>query len=383
MVEMKRNYLTQLKIKNAKPGHHCDGHGLYLQVSGAGAKSWVFRFMLLGRQREMGLGSIDTYTLAEARDKAREYRKMVLEGIDPIEARLKRREEIRAEAAAQITFKRACEEYVATHRDGWRNPRHAKQWQNSLRDHASRLFDRPVEAITAAVITETLAPIWTTTSVTAARVKQRIERVCAWVKAGKPLPTMATAKNVKHLAALHYTEVPDFMCKLRSLDTLTARTLEFTILTAARSGEVVGAKWSEINLDTGTWTIPAGRMKAGKEHEVPLSGRALEILHSVPRQKEEIFGVDRGNVLRTLRKLRSGVTVHGFRSSFRDWAGERSVFPREVIEHALAHGIVDKTERAYRRETALPKRRQLMEAWAKYLSTPVVAGEVVPLRKST
>jgi integrase len=378
---MKRNSLTLLKIKNAKPGHHCDGHGLYLQVSEAGTKSWVYRFMMKGRQREMGLGSIDTFNLAEAREKAREYRKLVHEGIDPIEARLKRRDDARAEEAARITFKQACQEYLIVHQDGWRNPRHKQQWHASLRDHAFRsIGDRPVSSITDAVVSETLAPIWITKTVTAQRVKQRIDRVVKWIRSGRPLPVKAATARVKHLSALHYTEVPSFMEKLRDVDSLTARALEFTILTAARSGEVVGAKWDEIDLDAGVWTIPAEKMKAGKEHQVPLSERALEILRSLYHDGDKAFGVDRGNLLRQLGTMRHGVTVHGFRSSFRDWAGERTSYAQDVIEHALAHGIPNKVERAYRRETALPKRRQLMEAWAKYLSTPIVAGEVVSLR---
>ena len=375
---MKRNQLTLLKVKNAKPGHHADGSGLYLQVSKEGTRSWVFRFMREGRRREMGLGSVHDFSLGEARDRAREYRRMLHHGVDPIEQRLKERDRIRAEASTSETFKVAAEQYIATHQDQWRSDRHRRQWIVSLNRYAFHsLGGRPVSSIDSAVITEALAPIWTKIPVTAQRLKNRIERIVQWVKDGRPLPAPIQAKKVKHYEALPYAQDPLLVSELRNSDRMSARALEFLILTAARSDEVLHASWAEIGGDV--WTIPGERMKAGKEHKVPLSKPALEVLNGLPRDDDLIFGGAHDSLRKLLKKLRPGYTVHGFRSSFRDWCGERTNYAREVIEHALAHKLPDKVEAAYRSETALGKRRQLMEAWGRYCSTPVMSGEVVAL----
>jgi integrase len=372
---MRRRQLTPADVRKATtPGHFADGMGLYLQVSESGTKSWVFRYMLYGRQREMGLGSAEVFSLGEAREKVIEARKLLHDKIDPIEARLRKRDEARAEATARVTFLEAATDYIELHKDGWRNARHRQQWENTLRDYAyPALGSRPVSSIDGAVITEALASIWTTKSVTAARVKQRIEKVCQWIRDGRPLPVQLSSRRVQHHAALPFTKMPAFMAELRAIDTPVARALEFTILTAARTGEVLGAQWNEIK--DGVWTIPASRMKAGRQHEVPLSPRALEVLGAPPPKGGSVFGIFHGDMLKLLGTMRPGITVHGFRSSFRDWAGDRTAFAKDIIEHALTHSLPSSTEKAYRRETALPKRRKLMEAWARYCSMPAATDE--------
>jgi integrase len=230
------------------------------------------------------------------------------------------------------------------------------------------------------MISEALAPIWVTKAVTARRTKNRIELICTWVKNGMPMPQKQKAgARVKHHAAMAFADVPAFMLDLGQQQSIAARALEFLILTAARTGEVLGAKWNEIDFDSKVWTVPAGRMKNGKEHAVPLSGHAMELLHNMPRVSDYIFaGTQPGNrlgdkaMIAVLTSMRPGATVHGFRSSFRDWAGDRTSFPKDVIEHALSHTIKDQTEAAYRRATALEKRRKLMEAWGSFCHTAAI-----------
>jgi integrase len=388
---MKTCQLTTRKINAARrPGYYCDGSGLYLQVSNYETKSWVFRFKSGGRLREMGLGSIATFSLKEARERARACRQLVADGLDPIEERLKRKDKDRADARSRLTFKEAAERFIETHQDQWRNDKHKAQWRNTLlRDYAQSLGSRPVASIDAAVINEALLPIWTKIPETARRVRQRIERVVQWVKDGMPLPKGAS-KPIDHHAAMPFCEVPAFMAELSQRDSVSARALEFTILTAARTSETIGAKWEEIDLDAGVWTVPASRMKAGRQHQVPLSGRAMAILSQLPREADSSYvfpGAKAGSTLSATALLDllsdtsgSGYTVHGFRSSFRDWCGDHTNFAREVIEHALAHRIKDKAEASYRRSDALEKRRRLMEEWAKYCSSPAQFGRVVSLR---
>jgi integrase len=369
--------------------------GLWLQVTetenGDGVtKAWLFRYMRHGRARQMGLGALHTVSLAEARERARYARQILLDGDDPLEIKRKKRDEARAGTAERILFKDASESFLELHKDTWRNAKHKEQWGNSLKNYAyPTLGTRPISAIDGAIITETLAPIWTKKSETARRVKQRIERVIQWVRDGRPLPRKAANKRVKHYAALPFAEAPAFMAELRDRDSISARALEFTILTAARTNEVIGARWPEFDLGAGVWTIPAERMKGGKEHQVPLSKRAIAILEDLPRERGGyVFPGARAKaplsnmaMLELLRGMDgNGSTVHGFRSTFRDWAGDRTNFAREVIEHALAHHIKDKAEASYRRSAALEKRRQLMEAWAKYCSSPAQpSGQVVAL----
>jgi integrase len=386
------NKLSSTKVAKLKaPGRYCDGLGLWLQVSETGCKAWLFRYMRHGRARQMGLGALPTVSLAEARVRARQARQILLDGVDPIELKRKQRDEARSDVAGRILFKDAAQRFIDLHQSAWKNGKHRQQWQNTLKTYAlPALGNRPVAAIDGALITDALSPIWTKKPETARRVKQRIERVVQWVRNGKPLPMRGASKRVRHHPAMPFIELPEFMEKLRSRDSISARTLEFTILTAARTGEALGAKWSEIDLDAGVWTIPAERMKAGKQHQVPLSKRALTIIEELPRERGGYLfrGAKAKSPLSNMAMLEllrgmvgNSYSVHGFRSSFRDWAGDRTHYAREVIEHALAHQIKDKAEAAYRRSDALEKRRRLMEEWAKYCgSTLNAAAELVTLQ---
>jgi integrase len=373
------NKLTALEVsKKKKRGRYSDGHGLWLQVSKSGTKAWLFRYMLNGRARHMGLGPLHTVKLAEARVRARQARQLILDGKDPIEVKYEAREASRSPEG--MAFKEAAERFIDLHDPTWRSARHRQQWRNTLRDYAySSLGNRPISVIDGALITSTLAPIWNRTPETARRVKQRIERVVQWVRDGMPLPN-GTIKR-KHHEAMPFAELPAFMEELRHLDGIKARALEFTILTAARTSETLKATWDEIDLKGKIWTLPATRMKGGREHRVPLSTQAIDVLGSLPCEDSGLLflGSRAGRPLspdsmqKLLTRLRPGLTVHGFRSSFRDWAGDRTAYPRDVIEMALAHAIKDKSEAAYR------KRRKLMEAWAQYCSAPATVGKVVAL----
>lgn len=386
---MKVNQLTAREVSTiTKVGYHLDGGGLYLQVApgakpGTVTRNWIFRFKspLTRKVRDMGLGSLQTFSLKEARERAKAARQLVADGLDPIEERRKQRDAARAEASGQILFRDAAQRFLALHQAEWKNEKHRQQWASTLKAYAyPTLGNRPVSAIDGALITEALAPIWRKKAETARRVKQRIERVCQWVKDGMPLPRHRASKQVKHHPAMPFGELPTFMAELRERQGISARALEFTILTAARTSEAIGARWSEIDIEAKVWTVPAERMKGGKEHQVPLSERAVEILKSLPREKGSpyVFPGARAKqplsnmaMLELLRGMRGdSLTVHGFRSTFRDWAGDRTNFARDVIEHALAHRIKDKAEAAYRRSAALEKRRQLMEAWARYCESP-------------
>jgi integrase len=384
------NKLTPLKVKRLKtPGRYCDGLGLWLQVSQEGTKAWLFRYMRHGRARQMGLGALHTVSLAEARERARAARQLVLDGEDPIEVKRRKRDEARAVESEQVLFRNAVKRFLDVHEHTWKNAKHRQQWAHTLRDYAyPTLGDRPVSAINGALVTEALAPIWTRKPETARRVKQRIERVCQWVRDQMPLPAHGASKRVKHHPAMPFGELPAFIGELGDHEGISARALEFTILTAARTSETIGSKWSEFDLDSAVWTVPSDRMKAGKEHEVPLSKRAVAILKALPRERGGyVFPGARAKaplsnmaMLELLRGMKGdGLTVHGFRSTFRDWAGDRTNFAREVIEHALAHRIKDKAEASYRRSAALEKRRKLMEAWAQYCSAPAPSAKVVAL----
>jgi integrase len=359
----------------ASPGLYSDGLGLWLRVDETGSKRWVFRFMLDRRERAMGLGPLHTVSLAEARSRARQARQLLLDGADPIEAKRKRRDEARAEANARVLFKDATRRFLDLHQSAWTNAKHRAQWHSSLLAYAfPTLGDRPVSAIDGALITEALAPIWTKKPETASRVKQRIKRIVQWVRDGSPLPAQPASTRVRHHPAMPFAELPAFIEELRQHQGISAKALEFTILTAARTSEVIGARWKEIDLDAAVWTVPAARMKTHKEHTVPLSKAAVTLLDALLREdggyvfpgaKDKAHLSDEA-MLELLRRMRSDLTVHGFRSTFRDWAGDKTHFPREVIEAALAHRLKDKVEAAYRRSDALEKRRALMEAWAEY-----------------
>jgi integrase len=386
---------------------HTDGGGLYLQVTKGGARTWIYRFMLNRRAREMGLGPLHTVSLAEAREKARECRKLRLEGIDPIEARKAKRAEERLAEATAMTFQECAEAYIAAHKAGWKSPKHAKQWPSTLETYVYPVFGAlPVQAVDVGLIMKALEPIWQSKPETASRVRGRIEAVLDWATArgyrkgenparwrghlDKLLPARAKVRKVEHHAALPYPEVGEFIAALRGQGGVAARALEFLILTTARTGEVIGARWDEFDPGAKMWTVPAERMKAGKEHRVPLSGRALAIIEEMKaaRVNDHPFVFPGGRqgrplsnmaMLQLLRRMgRHGLTAHGFRSTFRDWAAEQTHFPTEVAEMALAHTVSDKVEAAYRRGDLVQKRRELMEAWARYCETRP-GGNIIPL----
>jgi integrase len=376
------------------PGRYLDEHGLYLQVMSPTNRSWILRFQRDGRERWAGLGPVHTINLKEARERARMARRQLLEGVDPIDARLAEREAQRKEESERVTFKAAAEKFLALHESGWRNSKHRQQWRNTLKDYAyPTLGTRPVKAIDAALINQALAPIWSTIPETAARVRHRIGRVLTWVRDGMPLPKPAVSKRRKNHPALPYAELPSFMEELRKRQGISAKALEVLVLTASRTGEIIGAKRGEFDFKQKIWTVPATRMKAGREHRVPLSDPAIELLRTLPTEEGNDFmfiggkqgaGLSNMALLELMRDMRPGYVPHGFRSTFKDWAAEQTNFPNMVSEAALAHAIGDKTEAAYRRGDMLEKRRKLMDAWAKFATTkPVeVTGRLIPLRKT-
>jgi integrase len=394
--------LTALAVDKAKRrGYYGDGGGLFLQVSASGSKSWVFRFKDAGKLHEMGLGATHTIGLAEAREKARESRRLRLDGVDPIEARKVARSRARLDAAQAMTFKECAERYIASHRVGWRSQTHAAQWPSTLSSYVYPVFGSlSVQAVDVGLVLKALEPIWTAKPETASRVRGRIESVLDWATARgyrqgenparwrghleNLLPKISKVRRIEHHAALPYIEIGSFMVELGQQENVAARALELAILTAARTGEVIGAKWDEIDLGERLWTVPAERMKAGKEHRVPLSNAALAVLEEMQKVRTGDFVFPGGKVGRPISNMamlmllrRMGhvdLTTHGFRSSFRDWAAERTGFPAEVAEMALAHTVTDKVEAAYRRGDLFQKRRQLMEAWAKFCACPA-AGQ--------
>ena len=409
------NALAAVGVKKAKPGRHADGGGLHLLVKESGARSWVFRFMLKGKSRDLGLSRCPEaiallrktgdgeITLAQARDIAAIYRLKVKAGIDPL---AEREEEEAAKVVAAltaqikgVTFKSAAESYIKTNEDNWRNEKHRQQWRNTLNTYVYPVIgDLPVSEITLEHVLSIIEPIWKIKPETASRVRGRIESILDAAKArgyregenparwrghiAEILPKRSKLTRGHH-TAMPYEGVPDFLGKLRARQALAALALEFTILTAARSGEVLGATWAEVDLETAVWTIPAVRMKAGKEHRVPLSARAVAILEQVgPIGSEWLFPgarVDRLSSMAMsmlLRRMHIEVTVHGFRSSFRDWAAERTSYAHEVCEMALAHTISNKAEAAYRRGDLMDKRRMLLDDWATYCESAM--GVEVP-----
>jgi integrase len=402
--------LTALAITQAKRrGYYGDGGGLFLQVSASAAKSWVFRFKEDRRLREMGLGPTHTVSLAEARQKALDCRKARLDGRDPIEARRAERMHAKLDAAKAMTFVACAERYIASHKAGWRNPKHAAQWPATLGTYVYPVFGSlPVQAVDVGLVMKAIEPIWVQKPETAGRVRGRIESVLDWATARgyregenparwrghleNLLPKRSKVRRVKHHAALPYVEIGAFMDELRQQQGLAAHALEFAILTAARTGEVIGAKWDEINMADRLWSVPADRMKAGKEHRVPLSDAALAILEELTKIREGNFAFPGGRAGRpisnmamamTLRRMGRGeLTVHGFRSSFRDWAAERTGFPAEVAEMALAHSVNDKVEAAYRRGDLFDKRRRLMQAWACYCNSEPAASSLKALQSA-
>lgn len=405
------NRLTALQVqKLSKPGYHADGAGLHLCVKASGGKSWIFRYRFGGKEREMGLGPLHTVSLAEAREKALAQRKMLLDGIDPLTAKHASEVQRKLAEASVITFDTAATSYIASHRAGWKNEKHAAQWENTLTTYASPVFGSlPVAGITTPLVLRVLQPIWTTKTETASRVRGRVEKVLDWCKTqgyrtgDNPaawrghlenlLSAPQKTKKVEHHPALPWREVGAFMQELRTMPGTAALATEFIILTNCRTSEAINATWAEFDLGEKRWTIPAERMKAAKEHVIPLSEPALAVLQRLKAEAKEgefVFPGGKKNTalsnmacLALLKRMgRGDLTVHGFRSSFRDWAGEATAHPREVIEHAMAHQLKDKAEAAYARGSLLERRRVLMADWAQYCAQPAATGVVVPLQSA-
>jgi integrase len=397
--------LSAARVRTArpKPGRTVlvigDGGGLWLQCTlGEGGhvrRSWVFRYGLNGRRREMGLGATHTLSLAEARDKARALRQQLLDDIDPLDAKQAAKREQLAEQAKAMTFRQCAEAYITLHADSWRSAKHRAQWSSTLATYAFPLLgDMSVRDIDPAAVFKVVEPIWKVKGETAARVRGRIESILDYASASgfrsgdnparHVLRSLPKRSGKVHHTALPYLEMPALMAALRRQEDTASRALELCILTASRRGEVVGAIWSEFDLTAKVWTIPDVRMKAGKEHRVPLCDRALRILSGLPRHGKSVFGVDAQILLRRLQTLRPGITLHGCRATFKTWAGEQTNFAREVAEQALAHAIGDAVERAYARGDLFDRRCKLMQAWSDYCSKPAPTGAtVVPLHKVT
>lgn len=390
--------LTALFVERHRtPGTYGDGGGLYLQVSSPTAKSWVFRFWDGGRTREKGLGSSHLVSLAQARDLAHECRQLRQRGIDPIDAERATGTQQRLQAAQAITFQECADGYFNAHRAGWK-PRYAALWSSSVAQHIlPALGGLPVQAVDTAIVHKALTPLWTSVPETASKLRARIEAVLDWAKVAghrvgdnparwrghldKLLAAPGKVRPVEHRAAMPYAKIPEFMAQLHAREGIDAWALEFCILTAARSAEVLGARRHEFDLDKAVWTVPAERMKAGAAHRVPLSPAALTIIKAVELADDLIFPVadQYGRALyRELKRMGVDASVHGFRSSFRDWAAEETTVPNHVIEQALAHSI-GKVEAAYRRTDLLEQRRKLMSAWARFCADAGDAA-VVPLR---
>ena len=392
-----------------KIGRHCDGGGLYLQVGANGNRSWLFRYQLDGRTRDMGLGAFPDTSLALARKRAAEARLLTHCGLDPLKERQRERDAKRLEEARTITFEQCAREFIDAKRASWRNAKHVKQWERTLETYAFPLMGKlPVQAVDMDLVLGVLKPIWKTKTETAVRVRERIEAVLDAAKARRArdgenparwrgllehmLPKPSSVQKVKHHKALPYTEIGAFMAELRKLEDGSARALEFTILTATRTSEALGAQWSEIDLLAGVWTIPANRIKAGKEHRVPLSVPVLRMLGTLHKHRidNNVFpgwknGKSLSNMamLKLLERMGRDVTTHGFRSTFRDWAAEQTRYPREVAEMALAHALESKVEAAYRRGDLFEKRAGLMAAWANYCGVVRADATALPLRSPT
>lgn len=399
--------LTVIEIRNAKTGVHADGGGLYLCVKSGGTKSWIFRYQLAGRRREMGLGSLGIVQPTEARAEAARLKALVKQGVDPLDAKEAHRADLeqieRAERQEQrlqgATFSPVADSYIASQEAGWRNAKHRQQWTNTLKTYAYPVIGAlPVNSITTEHMLAVLEPIWSTKSETAGRVRMRMETVLNAAKVmglrqgDNPalwrgglealLPRLSKVQKVRHHPAMDWRATPVFFADLTDQDGMGARALRFAILTAARSGEVRMANWLEFDLDARLWTVPATRMKAGRAHRVPLSDAAMALLSELPKiidcdllfpglRNQPLSDMSLSAVLKRMKI--NNATVHGFRSSFRDWAAEITNYHPETVEIALAHSVGSKTERSYRREDQLDKRRLLMEEWALWLKTKPVA----------
>jgi integrase len=386
--------LAVSRVSNA--GLYADGGGLYLRVGRNGSKRWAFRFMLNGRQHEMGFGGLNKVSLADARKKASDERLLLSEGRNPLihkqELETQRTATEKLSAARSMTFDKCAEVYISAHEVGWKNEKHRQQWRNTLTTYASHVLGSiPVQDVETDHVLKVLEPIWNKKTETARRLRGRIEVILDWAKVSgfrsgeNParwrghlshlLPARTKVRTVKHHAALAYTEIHTFMKELRQAEGTAAAALEFLILTAARTSEVIYAHWREVDFKNQTWIVPPDRTKTHREHRVPLSAAATSVLSWAKElQGDYVFpgrlpktSLSNMALLMTLGRMNRGdITAHGFRSTFRDWAAERTNFPNEVVEAALAHAIESKTEAAYRRTDFFEKRRQLMDAWAEY-----------------
>jgi len=403
------NLLSAAKVKALKaPGDYLDGRGLYLQVRSGSSKSWLLKYSIEKRAREMGLGSAFDFTLAEAREMRDLFRKLAKQGIDPIEHRRAEKAAKALDRAKSLTFKEACARYIAANRSGWKNVKHAGQWEATLKTYAyPKIGALPVQAIDTALVMAVLDPIWSTKPETASRVRGRIESVISAAKArgefkgenpatwkghlDKLLPKTSKVRKVENHAALPYADLPAFIMDLRKREGIAAAAMEFLILTAARTGEVLGTTWDEFDLRKSVWTIPGERMKNGKEHQVPLSSPAIAVLErmsKIANGEHVFFGQSSGRPLSNMallvllrRMKRTDITSHGFRSTFRDWAAERG-YQDPVAEAALAHSVPDAVVAAYKRTNFFELRKKMMDDWAAFaMSDPAkVADNVVELR---
>ena len=408
--------ITALFVKHiSRPGKYGDGGNLYLQVrkstrkipSDAVTKSWLFRYSRFGKDVWMGLGPYPDVSLSDARNLATQERKKILKDIDPLSDKRARRIAARAAHDNMLSFAECAELYVESQAPGWSNPKHIEQWRNTLKNLAGPVMGHlPVDQIDTALVMRCIEPIWASKTETASRLRGRIEAVLDWAavrgyrKGDNParwrghldklLPRPSQVARVKHHPALPFTEIGVFMQQLRHDAGIASRALEFTILTAARTNEVIQARWSEFDLDRKTWVVPAGRMKSKREHRVPLSDAAVTVLTAARgHSRRNVFpGHKRGShlsnmaMMQVLKRLdRAGITIHGFRSTFRDWCAECTNYPSDVAEMALAHVLRDKTEAAYRRGDLFEKRAKLMADWARYCSKPSEPAKVVAIRQ--
>jgi len=395
--------LTALQVtKLNKPGLYGDGGGLTLQITPAGAKSWLHRYMVAGKSYAMGLGPTHTVSLADARQKALEGRRLLLDGVNPLLARNQQQVAAKLAESNMMTFDQCAEAYIQAQKPSWKNAKHAKQWSSTLKTYASPVFGAaPVADVDTGLVVKCLAPIWESKTETATRVRGRIESVLGWAttsgyRSGENparwkghlenlLATISKTRRTKNHPALPWQQAGAFVYSLRGRVGVAAQALELLILTACRSGDVRGARWSEFDLDERLWTIPASRIKAGREHQIPLSDAAVKILAALPKDSDIVFPGTKGQALSdmsltaVIRRMGdrndwvdadgARVTVHGFRTTFRMWAAEVTDYPREVAEHSLAHQLPDAVERAYQRGSQFTKRTSLMADWAVYCST--------------
>jgi len=390
-----------------KPGRYPVGvvAGLCLKVTDTGARSWVLRVMIGGKRRDVGLGGYPDVPLGLAREKARKAREDIVQGVDPIAQRAAAASALQAARGAETTFEQAARKFIESKSAEWKNAKHAAQWGATLETYAYPVIGSlQVRDVVLSHVVKILEPIWNTKTETATRLRGRIESVLDWATVrgfrhgenparwkghlDKILPKPSKVTKVEHHVALPVDDIGAFMAELRKREGVAARALEFAILTAARSGEVRGATWSEIDLDSGVWIIPGERMKAGREHRVPLSEGAIKLLQALPRygHTDLVFVAPRGGMLSdmtmtaVMRRMEVDAVPHGFRSTFRDWAAERTAYPRDVAEMALAHTIGDKVEAAYRRGDLFEKRCRMMADWAAFCNTKVT-GDVVPINR--